>query len=135
MTREMFERGDIEGIVRAHTAVVLSEPQTRELRELIVQNRLQLPHETMLSFFDPDPTVDVTPILAETNVPTLVTHGSEDRLVACSAAAFIAEQLPDGQLYLFEGKGHLPLFTATDEFCTVLRNFVRTGTAANENRT
>ena len=34
-----------------------------------------------------------------------------------------------GKLYAFEGKGHLPIFTATDEFCEVLRRFVRTGTA------
>jgi hypothetical protein len=35
----------------------------------------------------------------------------------------------NAQLYAFEGKGHLPIFTATDEFCEVLRRFVRTGTA------
>lgn len=135
LIREMFERGDIEGIVRTHAAVVLSEPETRELRELFVQNRLQLAHETTLSFFDPDPTVDVLAILPEIKVPTLVTQGSDDRLVACSAAVCIAQRLPNAQMYFFEGKGHLPLFTATDEFCTVLRNFVRTGTTADEDTT
>ena len=42
---------------------MFSEPQTRELLELFIQNRLNLPRETMLSFFDPDPEVDVTAIL------------------------------------------------------------------------
>ena len=63
----------------------LCSPSRRpeHLRELFVRTRLKLPRETMLSFFDPDPTVEVTPILGEIAVPVLVTHGSEDRLI-CS---------------------------------------------------
>jgi acetylornithine deacetylase len=41
----------------------------------------------------------------------------------------ITAGLPDARLYAFDGKGHLPIFTATDEFCEVLRCFVHTGTA------
>ena len=37
----------------------------------------------------------------------------------------LAEHLPDARLHLFEGRGHLPIFTATAEFCDVLRRFVR----------
>jgi class 3 adenylate cyclase/pimeloyl-ACP methyl ester carboxylesterase len=127
-TKEMFERGDIEGIVRFHTSLVLSEPETRQLRELFVQNRLQVPYETTLSFFDRDSTVDVTSILSEITVPTLVTHGCEDRLVAFHAAEYLSARLPNAQLYPFHARGHLLLFTATDEFCEVLRRFVRSGT-------
>ena len=43
------------------------------------------------------------------------------------AAEQIAAGLPNARLYAFEGKGHLPIFTATEEFCEVLRRFVRTG--------
>ena len=123
-------KGDLEGIVRFHTSLVFSEPATRELQELFVRTRLELPSETMLSFFDPDPTVEVTPILGEIAVPVLVTHGSVDRLILLEAAEFIRARLPDARLYVFEGKGHLPLFTATDEFCEVLRGFAQTGTFA-----
>jgi class 3 adenylate cyclase/pimeloyl-ACP methyl ester carboxylesterase len=123
----LVEKGDLEGIVRVHTSFVFSEPETRALRELFIQNRLKLPRETMLSFFDPDPTVDVTPILGEVAIPVLVTHGSEDRLIKVEAAELITTPLPDARMYVFEGKGHLPLFTAPDEFCEVVRQFVRTG--------
>ena len=81
----------------------------------------------MLSFFDPDSTVEVTPVLEEIAVPVLVTHGSADRLILFEAAQLMMARLPDARLYVFEGKGHLPLFTATDEFCEVLRGFARTG--------
>ena len=42
-----------------------------------------------------------------------------------AAAELMAASLPDARLHGFEGKGHLPLFTATQEFCEVLRSFVR----------
>ncbi len=41
------------------------------------------------------------------------------------AAELMTSSLPDARLHGFEGKGHLPLFTATHEFCEVLRSFVR----------
>ena len=113
---------------------MFSEPATRELQEQFVRKRLELPHETMLSFFDPDPTIDVTPILGEVSVPVLVTHGSADWLINFEAAEFMAARLPHARLYASEGKGHMPLFTATDEFCEVLRRFVERGTTAFENR-
>jgi class 3 adenylate cyclase/pimeloyl-ACP methyl ester carboxylesterase len=125
--RCLVDKGDLEAIVRFHTSLVFSEPATRELRELFVRTRLELPHETMLSFFDPDPTVEVTPILGEIAIPVLVTHGSADHLILFEAAEFMMARLPDARLYAFQGKGHLPLFTATDEFCEVLSGFARSG--------
>jgi pimeloyl-ACP methyl ester carboxylesterase len=101
----------------------------RELREQTIKSRLLLPCETILSFFDPDPAKDVTPLLANIRMPVLVMHGREDRLVAFTAAEQIVAGLPNAQLYAFDGKGHLPIFTATDEFCEVLKRFVHTGTA------
>lgn len=129
--RALAAKGDVVGIVRLHTSRVFSEPATREMRELFVRNRLGLPRETMLSFFDPDPTVDVTSLLGEIAIPVLVTHGSADRLVDFRAAEFLAARLPNARLHAFAGKGHMPLFTAPDDFCEALRDFVRRCGTAN----
>ncbi len=90
---------------------------------------MRLPRETFLALFDDDPERDIKPLLAEIKVPTLVTHGTADRRIPFRAAQYIAERIPGAQLYPFEGRGHLPIFTATREFCDVLRYFVRTRTA------
>jgi class 3 adenylate cyclase/pimeloyl-ACP methyl ester carboxylesterase len=127
--RDALDRGDVEGLLRFHTAHALSEPEMVELRELVVRSRLLMPPETLLSFWDPDPTIDVTGILPEIAVPTLVTHGREDRLVLFQAAEELAARLSNAQLCVFEGKGHFPIFTATEEFCDVLRRFVLCGDA------
>ena len=71
--------------------------------------------------------MDIVPILRSIAVPTLVAHGREDRLVDFAAAEYIAARIPGARLYAFEGKGHSPMFSATDEFCEVLRRFVRSG--------
>jgi pimeloyl-ACP methyl ester carboxylesterase len=116
--------GDVEPLLRLHVSLVFSEPEMRHLVETFVQTRLSQPREALLSFFDADPSNDVTDILPDIQTPTLVTHGSEDRLVAFEAAELTANLLPKGVLRPFRGKGHLPLFTATHEFCQVLREFI-----------
>lgn len=73
-------------------------------------------------------------MLGEIAVPVLVTHGGDDRLVDLAAAEFILARVPDARLHIFEGKGHLPLFTATAEFRRVLRDFVTNPTAAPTSR-
>jgi class 3 adenylate cyclase/pimeloyl-ACP methyl ester carboxylesterase len=90
-----------------------------------VRTRLGLPEETWQSFFDPDPEQDLTTLLPRVRVPTLVIRGTADRAASSEDAYTLARQIPDAQLYEFAGRGHIPAFTATAEFCDVLRRFVR----------
>jgi pimeloyl-ACP methyl ester carboxylesterase len=105
-------------------ATVVSDPDTGELAEQFTRNLLRLPRESILSTWTPDPELDISPILGAVKAPTLVLYRSEDRRVSVAAAHHLARHIPDARLHLFEGRGHLPIFTATDEFCGVLRRFV-----------
>jgi pimeloyl-ACP methyl ester carboxylesterase len=122
---EAHERGDVEALLRILGSFMYSEPGTEELKRLLIERGLRLSPETVLSFYDPDPDVDVSPLLGRVMVPTLVMHGTAEQLIPFTAAEYLVRELPDAQLCAFEGKGHLPIFTATDEFCSVLRSFVR----------
>jgi hypothetical protein len=42
-------------------------------------------------------------------------------------ALALVEGIAGARYCQFEGKGHLPIFTAPREFCEILRQFVRTG--------
>jgi pimeloyl-ACP methyl ester carboxylesterase len=86
---------------------------------------LRLPRQSILNTWTPDPEVDIAPILGQVKAPTLVLQGTDDRRVSVAAAHHLARHIPHAQLHLFEGRGHLPIFTATAEFCEVLRRFVR----------
>lgn len=121
---EMRRTGEVEPMLRLHVGQVFSEPEMREMLGSVVRSRLKLPKETLLSFFLDATDGDVTGILPAVHTPTLVTHGGGDRLVSFEAAELTASLLPRSTLHTFEGKGHLPLFTATADFCDVLRAFV-----------
>lgn len=125
--RAALKAGDLERAMPHFVATVVSDPDTGELAEQFARNLLRLPRESILSTWTPDPELDVTPILGQVKVPTLVLHGAEDRRVSMAAARHLAEHIPDARLHVFEGRGHLPIFTATAEFCEVLRRFVGTG--------
>jgi pimeloyl-ACP methyl ester carboxylesterase len=127
-TTTFLAKEDFEGLMRYHINRVFSEPDVADLAASRLQRWLGMPRDTMLSFYDRDPEMDIRPLLSAIGVPTLVVHGTEDRQVPFAAAEYLAEHIPGAQLYPFKGYGHVPLFTATQEFCDVLRRFVRTGT-------
>jgi class 3 adenylate cyclase/pimeloyl-ACP methyl ester carboxylesterase len=132
--QDAYARGGVEELIRLQTRYVYSEPDAEDLRRMAIERMCRLPTETILSFYDPDPGMDIAPLLESIAVPTLVAHGREDQLVTSAASEFIASRIPGAQLYMFEGKGHNPMFSATDEFCDVLRNFIRTGRAERTSR-
>jgi pimeloyl-ACP methyl ester carboxylesterase len=123
-----LEKRDFDGLYRYWGYNILSEPETGDMAEAFIENCRRLSLETMKSFFDLDPDLDVVPLLGDITQPVLITHGTEDKQILFEAAPYLVERLPSAQLYAFEGRGHLPLFTATAEFCHVLRQFVREGT-------
>ena len=53
--------------------------------------------------------IDVRDVLPTVRVPTLVLHGSEDKLVPIEAAAFMAQRLPSARLVELPGIGHMSL--------------------------
>jgi pimeloyl-ACP methyl ester carboxylesterase len=121
---EAHERGDTEALLRILSTYMYTEPGAGELQRSLVERGLRLPRETVLSFYDPDPDVDVSDLLGRVRVPTLVTHGREDQIIPLAGAEYLSREIPGARLHVFEGKGHLPIFTATDEFCAVLREFL-----------
>ena len=129
---DALRRGEYAQAVSVFVYSVISEPETRDLAEVYIESCLRLPRETFLALFDEDSERDIKPLLTEIAVPTLVTHGTADRRIPFRAAEYLAERIPGAELYPFEGRGHLPIFTATKEFCEVLRHFTRTGRAPQQ---
>ena len=124
---EAMQKKDIEGMLSIFLSRVFSEPGTEQLLKDRFHNLLQLPPETIFRFFAKDPHRYVVPLLDRIEIPTLVIHGVEDRLIPLECALYLAKHIPRAHLYPFEGRGHIPSVTATGEFCEVLRQFVRNG--------
>ena len=112
-------------MIRLVYAEVVSEPGSHDVAELHIQQALQLPRETILSFYAPDPERNIDAVLPEVRVPTLVVHGTEDRRVPFEDGRRLAQRIPGARLHPMLGSGHSPVFTARQAFCEAVREFVR----------
>ena len=58
--------------------------------------------------------------VARVRAPTLIIHGSLDRLIPLAAARELARRRPDWTLDVLEGVGHVPMMEAPDMFIAAL---------------
>jgi pimeloyl-ACP methyl ester carboxylesterase len=117
--------GNLRRAAEIFAPTIYSEPETEELRRQFVEQCMSLPVETVKRFWTLDPQNDVSDLLDKVPVPTLVAHGGADADTPITLARDMAGLIPGASLYVFEGKGHLPTFTATHEFVAVLRQFIQ----------
>ena len=105
---------------RVDPAVVEAHVQlTRERGHLGAQNSrafLQASRSIALRMADPRFWARVKRITA----PTLVIHGSLDRVIPLSAARELVRRRPDWTLSVLEGVGHVPMMETPDLFLSVL---------------
>lgn len=67
---------------------------------------------------------DMTDQLHEIAVPTLVLGGTHDRLTLPKASQYLATHLPDADLHIFEGCGHMSMLERHEEFNALLASFL-----------
>jgi pimeloyl-ACP methyl ester carboxylesterase len=73
--------------------------------------------------------------LEQIGVPTLIVHGTDDKLVPISEAEKIASRIPGATLYPIEGAGHLlELGPRATEVQTTILQFLREHAASSPNR-
>jgi class 3 adenylate cyclase/pimeloyl-ACP methyl ester carboxylesterase len=126
---EAVAQRDLERVARLFVPYIVSEPEAEELVEQRIQAYLHLPEETLVNFFTVAyPTAaEFAPLLGRIEVPTLVIHGTADKITPLELGLQVAATIPGALFYPFEGRCHLCMVTATEEFCDVLREFVLTG--------
>jgi pimeloyl-ACP methyl ester carboxylesterase len=99
---------DPETAGKALREFVTGMPGARPSRfaESLVAESLRVPATVRAALFARD--VASAAVLAAVDVPTLVVHGRDDRVVAPSAAEYTAGLVPGARLTWFDHTGHLP---------------------------
>ena len=97
-----------------------------ELVERIVAHRLAHPpdQEGWLGQASAGVTHDARARLAAIEAPTLVVHGTEDRVVDSRNADLLAVAIPGARVDRFAGCGHLLFWERPERFAAVLREFL-----------
>jgi pimeloyl-ACP methyl ester carboxylesterase len=67
--------------------------------------------------------VDLREQLPRITQPTLILHGEVDALVPLESARWLAETLPNAQLKVIEGAGHVPTITRPQEVANEIHDF------------
>ncbi|MCW5877796.1 MAG: alpha/beta fold hydrolase [Anaerolineales bacterium] len=67
---------------------------------------------------------DASQLLPQLHMPTLVVHGVQDQVIPYSEAEAMAAALPNGQLELIEGAGHVPNLEQPQRFNQIVRDFL-----------
>ena len=70
-------------------------------------------------------TADLRPLLAAVDRPTLLIHGTEDRICLPGASHHMAERISGARLELLAGLGHAPFLSRPELFNRLLREFIR----------
>ena len=68
--------------------------------------------------------IDVTPLLRELTVPTLVVHRTGDTVHLVKEARILADHIPGARLAEFEGEDHFPHIGDTAGWLTAVEMFI-----------
>lgn len=86
-----------------------AHPAIEATIDLIYPDAKRLDLEAMYLYFRHMPDINITDWLKNIRVPTLVVAGSRDPIVPSAQAQLIARHLPQAELVLLDGVGHLPM--------------------------
>ena len=69
-------------------------------------------------------TTDLRSTLDRVEIPTLLLHGSDDRVIPAAASSRLAELMPNAELQSFVGLGHALPFVAPDRIADAVKGFL-----------
>ena len=125
-------RDNILGLVRSHwglgsdvlTEIFAPDTDTATRRDLARYQRAcstaEVAHDLLAMSFD----LDVTDLLGQVHVPTLVVHRDQDRAAPVEQARVLAAGIPNAELVVLPGRSHLPYAGDAHRLVTTIRRFL-----------
>lgn len=108
---------------RTFMRLLFADPPTGEAFEIAYGSAMMVPPEVRLAMFSRE--LDNDDVLAGIQVPTLVIHGIDDRIVRLASGQHIARTVPGATLRAYEDVGHSPHLEDPGRFDRDLAEFVR----------
>jgi pimeloyl-ACP methyl ester carboxylesterase len=125
-------RDEVESILRMNCADIDSIPL--EVRETIIDEFTERRRNgwAVPALVDADRSIATyvlrpsrfVKLMHKVSQPTLLIHGSDDRLVSSGSARWAAAQRPDWDFREMEGVGHVPMLEAADDFVAIVEEWL-----------
>lgn len=81
--------------------------------------------EAIMKYFAVMPDIDISPLLPGIIAPTLALTGDQDPTVPPAQSYLIAQKVPQADLAILKGSGHLPFFETPTEYQYAVRTWLR----------
>jgi len=117
-------QGDFEEALESITAYAWSPGADPELKELGREALRETGAEVLYRDFQACDGFDVMERVDKITLPTLVLVGSEDRLTPVKYSRYLAERIPEADLVVMEGAGHMVMLEQPDEVGGVVKGFL-----------
>nr|HID13177.1 alpha/beta hydrolase [Anaerolineae bacterium] len=118
-------RTDFEGSVELITRFAWSPEASPELTELGRRALLETGPDVLFGDLTACDRFDVMGRLGEIETPTLVIGGTADQLTPLKYIRFLSEHIPNAQLVLVEGAGHMVMLERPVETAKAVREFLK----------
>lgn len=109
----------IEGFIQ----LCIPEPDCEHIKDWGRQILGRATPEAAVTLYRLSGEVNLLAHAAELQLPTLVLHSDQDRLVPLSQAQQLVQALPDAQLTVIKGAGHVPILTRPAEVSRAIQDF------------
>lgn len=126
-----FMLGKSESLLRMGMNVYLADrraayanPGYRQMTALSFPHLSKLDHNAMILWFQKMPEADIRNLLPSVTAPTLVMAGTKDPIVPPSQARLIADAVPQSQLVMLDGAGHMPMLERSQVYCDVVTGWM-----------
>jgi len=101
-----------------------SYPGFESILDIIHIDAKELNPDSLIPFFNRLPDIDISKDLPKISAPTLVIAGKNDPIVPHDQPLLIAEKVPNAELFLIDGSGHLPMFERSDEYNRIISEWI-----------
>jgi pimeloyl-ACP methyl ester carboxylesterase len=108
-------RSDDPATVRWFVDACVPEVDCEHIRRWARQILLRAEPEAAARMLEAHVEDDIAPDFSSIRVPTLVVHGESDAIIPVAAATAVATAIPDSELVVIPGTGHVPTLTRPAE--------------------
>lgn len=110
-----FLKADYAGAIEQFVISVLPEPDSDHYKRWGIDMCMATEPEATIRMLECQYESEPVYNPREIEVPTLIIHGSEDSTVPINNSIELSKTIPNAELLVIEGAGHVPIITRTEE--------------------